>query len=131
MASPVNVFGSKPAALTPFVDSGTDGDELHLIEHAGKAAIFKVQGPEEVTTKFGLRTAVKADVIVFGPDGEPTRFSDVLIFNQVPVGQLKPLAGQTTVAMIETYEKKTGGDAPKLAEPTPEVVALAEKILAG
>ena len=128
----VNVFGSTPAGLTPFKDTGLSGDDFRMLDHVGKAGIFKVQGPEEIKTKFGLKTAIKADVVVVDwIAGTPAQeFSDALIFSSVPVSQLKALAGQTTVAVIDTFETKTGGTAPKLAEPPAAAVTAAEKFLA-
>lgn len=129
----VNVFGSAPAGLTPFKDTGLDGDDFRMLDHVGKAGIFKVQGPQEVTTKYGLKTAIKTDVVIIDwVGGAPAKeFSDVLIFSQVPVTQLKALAGQTTVAVIAAFETRTGGTAPKLAEPSQAAVTAAEKHLAG
>ena len=119
----LNVFGSAPAGLTAFKEGG---DDFHLVDHVGKHAIFQVMGPEEVNTaKYGLKTAVKAEVAVL--DGSDViEFADVLIFNAAPVSQLKGLAGQTTVALIEQYETKQGNMAPRLAEPTPAAIAAAE-----
>lgn len=130
MAAPVNVFGTKPAGLKTFVDTGFDGDDFRLAEHIGKAGIFTVHGPEEVNTRNGLKTAVKADVVILDGTGGK-KFSGVLIFNQVPVSQLSASAGQTLVALIDSYEAKSGGRAPKLAEPTPAAVQAAEAYLAG
>lgn len=122
----VNVFGSAPAGLQSFKDTGLDGDDFRLLDHVGKAAVFKVQGPEEITTKFGLKTAIKADVVVVDADGKTESFSNVLIFSSVPVSQLKAYAGQEVVAVVDTYETKQGNTAPKLVEPSPEAVAAVE-----
>ena len=134
MGAPLNVFGSKPAGsegLVAFADKGFDGDDFRLIEHVGKAAIIRVHGPEQVNTKNGLKTAVKADVTVIGNDGNGQKYENVLIFNQVPVQQLSEYAGQTTVARIDTYETKQGNTAPKLDDATEADVKAATAILSG
>jgi hypothetical protein len=132
----INVFGSSaPAGLVAFKEEeGEPRDDFRLKDYAGKAIIFAVQGPEEVNTTNGPKVAVRADVTVLSgtadaPEGKD--FRDVLIFNQVPVTQLRPLTGQTIVAVVETYKAKSGTIAPKLAEPAAEVVKVAEKYLAG
>lgn len=125
----LSVFGSAPAGLTPF-DPGRGGDnDFRLAEHVGSAVIVKVQGPEEVKTSYGLKTAVKCDVVVLdkGLDGKGTVYSDCLIFNAAPVDQIKGLAGQMIVATVGTYETKQGSQAPRFEAPTPEVIAAAEK----
>lgn len=124
----LNVFGSAPAGLQAFEDKGFGGDDFRLVEHIGKAGIFKVQGPQDVNTRNGLKTAIKADVTIFDGEGGSQEFSDVLIFNMAPVDQLKPYAGQEIVALIGEYESKSGGKAPKLEAPTQAVIAAAEKV---
>lgn len=125
----VSVFGSKPAGLSAFKDSGFGGDDFSLKDHIGKALIVTVQGVEEVKTQFGLKPAVKADVAVL--DGKTAEtFSDVLIFQSVPVKQLTPSTGQQIVAVVGTYETKQGSQAVKLVEPPAEAVAAAEAYLA-
>lgn len=127
----VNVFGSGPKGLQPFTDKGFDGDDFRLVEHVGKAAIFKVHGPKEITTnRYGVKTAIQADVVVLDADGEGKEFSNVLIFNAAPVDQLKGLTGQEVVAQIEEYESNAGGKAPRLAEPSQASIAAAEKFQA-
>ena len=127
MSEPLNVFGSQPAGLIPFDGSQSGGDDFRIAENVGKTLIVKVHGPKEVNTSYGEKTAISADVVVLGEDGNGEAFSNVLIFNAAPVDQLKGHAGQSIVATVGTYETKQGGDAPRLEAPSPEAVALAEK----
>lgn len=127
----VNVFGSAPAGsngLEAFADKGFDGDDFRLVEHVGKSAIFTVHGPKNVNTRNGAKDAVQVDVVVLDGD-KGQKFDNVLIFNQVPVDQLRGLSGRTTVAAITTYETKSGGQAPKLDAPSESDLAAAKKYL--
>ena len=122
----VSVFGEQPKGLVAFEDAGAGGgDDFTMSEHVGRTAIFTVHGPKEVQTKFGPKTAISADVQVVGGN----RYSDVLIFSQVPVDQLKASTGQQVVAAIDSYETKTGNRAPRLVAPTAEQLAAAEKAI--
>lgn len=126
----LSVFGENPAGLKAFKDDGPSGDEYRLAENVGKSLIITVIGPKEITTKrYGVKTAVMCDLVELQDDGTGKPFKNIAIFNAAPVDQLKPLAGQTIVATIGTYEKKSGGQAPRFEEPTPEVVAAAEKCM--
>jgi hypothetical protein len=129
----LSVFGADgPKKLVGFKDnSGEDRDNFKLVEHVGSVAIFRVHGVEDVKTNlFGVRPAVKVDVTIVGEDGEGETFKNVLIFNAVPVDQLRDYAGQTLVARVGTYDKKTGGQAPKLIEASAEEQELAEALAA-
>lgn len=125
----LSVFGSQPAGLVPFNESMGGGDDFRMAEHAGAAVIVSVQGPKDVSTSYGPKTAIACDVVELAPDGSGQKYSDVLIFNAAPVDQLKGLAGQQIVAVIGTYETKQGGKAPRFEAPTPEVIAAAEKYM--
>jgi len=132
MGAPLNVFGSQPAGaggLTAFVDKGFDGDDFAIVEHIGKAAIFRVHGPEEVNTKYGLKTAIKADVVVLGGADGAKEYKGVLVFSMIVVDQLQALAGQTTVARISSKVTKTGNTAAKLEEAQPGDVEAATAYL--
>lgn len=123
----VSVFGSQPKGLVAFADNGGGGDDFRLLEHVGKVAVFEVQGPESVTTQYGDKTAIRANVTVVGGG----TYTDVLIFNSAPVDQLKGSTGQKVVAAIEEYKGMggKGAAAPRLVAPSAEQLKAAESAL--
>ena len=126
----LSVFGDAPASLVPFAESG-GGDKFSPLEHVGANLLIRVVGPKEVTTGYGVKTAIEcSEIVVITGKGEPVRFSDALIFSAAIVDQLRGRAGQVTVAKVVTYETKQGGKAPKLDAPDADAVKVAESILA-
>lgn len=139
MAAP-KVFGAKPAGLTPFAETDPeDRDDFRISDHIGRTVIINVVGPTEIETNdYGTKTAIECSVVLLDEDGKGggTVFDDVLIFNSAPVAQLKKLAGQRIVALVDQYEtkqsksrknKKDGPQmAPRLDTPSPEMVKAAE-----
>ena len=124
----LNVFGSAPASLTAFNETMSGGDDFRLAENIGAHLIITVTGPKEVSTSFGVKTAIEASkVVALGATPADAKvYTDVLIFNAAPVDQLKGSAGQSVIVTVDTYETKQGGKAPRFTAPTAEVVTSAE-----
>lgn len=123
----ISVFGSEPAGITAFSESGpSGGDDFRLAENIGADLLVSVTGPKEVTTSFGVKTAIQCERIVRLSDSAV--FRDVLIFNAAPVDQLRDKAGQMLVVSVSSYETKQGGKAPRFIPPSAEAVAAAEKV---
>lgn len=125
----LNVFGDQPASLAAFKDREmSNGDDFRIAEHVGKVVILKVHGPKDVqTANYGVKTAISLDAVVLDDEGKGTEFTDALVFNAAPVDQLKGYAGQTIVAVVDSYTAKSGTKAPRLAAPNEEQQALAAK----
>lgn len=126
-----SIFGAQPPGLRKFKEEPLDGaDDFHLRDHIGATVIVTVKGPKTVATKvYGDKTAIACDVVVVTGDAEGTAYRNVLIFNAAPVGQLEPLAGQTVVAKVVTYDTKSGGKAPKFDTPDDAGYSAAEAYL--
>lgn len=92
----------------------------------GKTFVISVKGPESVQTKsYGIKTAIKADVLV-ADTGE--RFTDQLLFNKAAVDLLPPYSGQDVIVGVSTYTAH-GKRHIDFVEPTDEQQALGTKAL--
>lgn len=130
----VSVFGDGPKGLTAFAEAPAgEFDNLRLLDHVGKAAVFTVKGPEQTQLQTGeVKPTVRTDVVVIESDGSSQSYSDVLIFNKAVVQQLSSSTGDRVVAAIDSYKGfgGKGAEAPKLVAPSAEQVAAAEKATA-
>lgn len=116
------VFGaSGPKKLKTFPKP--ESDDFKPIEHVGATVILTVHGVEDVkTNRYGVRPLVKVDVRVVAEDGTiGPALKKVGIFSTAIIGQLEDLTGSSIVAVIETYESKSGGDAPRLSDDYVEI----------
>lgn len=130
-----NVFGDEAKSLVPFEETAPEdrGPNLRLLDHVGKAGIFTVAGVKEVQTqRYGMKPAIEVpEAVILDSDGSSEVFTDQLVFGTAPVDQMKGRAGQTFVAIIGSYESKSGTVAPRLEAPTQAAVKAAEAYVAG
>jgi len=115
----LNVFGDSPASIVNFSETLSGGDDFRLAENIGESLIITVSGPKEVTTSYGVKTAIECPEIIRVSDG--AKFTSVLIFNAAPVDQLRSSAGQKVLVTVDAYETKQGGKAPRFAAPSEAV----------
>lgn len=101
---------------TPAAASGLDLEALN-----GKLLLITPLKVEEgISTNFGLKDAVRADVVVLdGPDAGSEN-ADTLIFPLVLIGQLRSRIGQKVLGRLGQGQAKPGQKPPwKLSEATP------------
>ncbi|MFX4271142.1 hypothetical protein ACQBAR_11080 [Propionibacteriaceae bacterium Y1685] len=109
--------------------SSSEGSDFRPLDHVGKTAVFAVLSRTQEQTKFGAKSAVRADVTVIEDDGTAKVYTDILIFSSVIVRQIGGLVGQSVVTALDSFESKSGNIAPKLGEPTLAQVAAAERLV--
>lgn len=106
--------------------------QLKITDYNGQLLLVKPTGQEEgVNTSFGAADAIRADVVVLdGPDAG-TDYSDILIFQRVLQGQLRPQIGKGLVlGRLGQGEAKAGQSKPwKLLDFTDEDAKVAQAYL--
>lgn len=111
------------------------GSYIAIKDLLGELVLFTpTEHVEEVTTDFGTKDAVLANLVVLTAEGGPAEYDDQMIFQGSLIGQLKRKipGGRKLLGVIAKGEAKKGQNAPYiLAAPTDEQKQVARDFLAG
>jgi hypothetical protein len=104
--------------MTDFDDPGTGGDKLPLDNLKGSLLLITVRDETDpIETKFGMTTAIRADVAVLDGAHKGDVYTDILIFPRVLKASLRGKDGRLIVARLGRGVKQDGKSAPWILEP--------------
>ena len=113
----------------------TAGSYVAIKDLLGELVLFTpTEYVEEVSTDFGTKDAVMADLVVLTAEGGPVEYDDTMIFQGSLIGQLKRKipGGRKLLGVIAKGEAKKGQNAPYiLSAPTDDQKQMARDFLAG
>ena len=105
-----NIFGSSSAAtaVKAFEESNpADFDDWRIGDHVGAHILITVKAIESVETSFGVKDAVRHDVVHYDENGKAgLSAEDILTFSAAVVRDLRQYEGQSVFAKVGTYEAK-------------------------
>lgn len=100
--------------------AGPSSSNFKIAEYVGQLLLITPKSVEEdVPTSFGEADAVRADVVILDGDSDDVgeEHAEVLIFQRVLQGQLRPAIGKNMVlGRLTTGTAKKGQDAPYLLD---------------
>lgn len=101
-------------------------------DHKGTLLIIEPTALENISTTFGEKDAVRADLVVADGDDAGQKYNDCLVFPSVLIGQLRPHIGKKVLGRLSQGVAKPGQSAPwKLDDPTAADIATAKAVLNG
>lgn len=114
-----------------FNEPGTGGDFLDYKELLGSLLLFTVkEETQEIDTKHGPQTAIRADVAVLDGPNKGDVCTDALIFPKILKSQLRGSVGGKVLGRLGQGENKKGNPPWQLAAPTETEKETGRKYLA-
>lgn len=115
-----------------FNEPGTGGgDQFDLKALNGSLLLFTVkEETQEIDTKFGPQTAIRADVAVLDGPNKGDVVADTLVFPRVLKGQLRGSVGGKVLGRLGQGENKKGNPPWQLSAPTDADKETGRKYLA-
>lgn len=116
----------------PFNDPGTGGDRIDFESVKGALLLFDVKSVEQgISTSFGEKSAIRADVAVLDGAHKADVYADTLIFPLVLQGQLRGSVGEQVLGRLGQGAAKPGQKPPwQLTPASAEDRAIAERYVA-
>jgi hypothetical protein len=101
-------------------------------DHKGRLLLVEPKAFETgISTTFGDKDAVRADVTIIDAPGAPVEFVDTLIFPGALIGQTRSLIGKQVLGRLGQGQAKPGQKPPwRLDDPTADDVEIGKKYLA-
>lgn len=97
----------------PFATPSAPGDGMTWEDHNGSLLLIEVTGQEfKVTTSFGDKDPVRANVHVIDGPGKGESYDDTLVFPTLLVSQLKGQIGQKVLGRLGQGTAKPGQKPP-------------------
>lgn len=89
-------------------------------DHKGQLLLIEPKAVETgISTTFGDKDAIRADVTAIDADGGPVEFHDALIFPGVLIGQTRSMIGKKVLGRLSTGVAKPNQKPPwRLEDPT-------------
>jgi hypothetical protein len=114
--------------VTTFEAPAAPSAGLNYTELNGSLLLITVNSVEEnFSTQFGIKPAVRADVVVLDGKEAGTEEPDTMILPKVLVNQLRPKIGSTVLGRLSQGKAKSGQKAPWLLDPpTADDMKIAE-----
>lgn len=92
-----------------FDDPGEPGGGIEWTSLAGRLLLFSVHSIENgINTSFGVKDAVRADVVVLDGPNKGELFNNTLVFPGVLIGQLKTKVGKQVLGRLGYGQAKAG-----------------------
>lgn len=115
-----------------FADPGSGGDQFDPKALNGALLLFTVhEETDEIETKFGTSTAIRADIAVLDGPSKGDVIADTLIFPRVLKGQLRQqVGGGRVLGRLGQGENKKGNPPWQLTAPTDAERETGKKYLA-
>jgi hypothetical protein len=99
--------------MSDFNDPGTGGDRLDYDGVEGALLLFSVKSVEDgITTIYGEKSAIRADVAVLDGALKGEEFNDALVFPLVLQGQLRGSVGAKVLGRLGKGSAKPGQKPP-------------------
>lgn len=101
--------------MSMFEQPSAPGDGIQWKDHRGALLLVEVEEfIPEISTNFGVTSAVRASVVVVDGDGKGESYDDTLIFPKILVNQTKGQIGKRVLGRLGQGEAKPGQSAPWL-----------------
>lgn len=97
----------------PFDDPGEPGSGINWTTLANRLLLFSVHSVEQgINTAYGVKDAVRADVVVLDGPNAGEQFANTLVFPGVLISQLKTKVGRQVLGRLGYGQAKAGQQPP-------------------